>query len=104
MEPIDRRIPEGGHIVSWVNQELREKHREFTSILDQQLLQRSSTQIQEMLQVLMVALLCVNPCPEERPTMKDITAMLKEIKHGNEDFKKPNSIKKGLVPNLKAKK
>jgi hypothetical protein len=43
-----------------------------------------------MLQVLGVALLCVNPSPEERPTMKDVTAMLKEIRHVNEDFEKPN--------------
>ncbi|XP_057503635.1 LRR receptor-like serine/threonine-protein kinase RGI2 isoform X1 [Actinidia eriantha] len=102
MEPADCRIPDGVHIVSWVNQELREKRREFTSILDQQLLQRSGTQIQEMLQVLGVALLCVNPCPEERPTMKDVTAMLKEIKHENDEFEKPNSNGKGSLPNPKA--
>uniref|UniRef100_A0A5B7AEN5 Putative LRR receptor-like serine/threonine-protein kinase RCH1 n=1 Tax=Davidia involucrata TaxID=16924 RepID=A0A5B7AEN5_DAVIN len=102
MEPTDHRIPEGAHIVSWVNQKLREKHREITSILDHQLVQRSGTQIQEMLQVLGVALLCVNPCPEERPTMKDVAAMLKEIRHENEDFVKPNCLGKGVVPSPKA--
>uniref|UniRef100_A0A5B7BLI5 Putative LRR receptor-like serine/threonine-protein kinase RCH1 n=1 Tax=Davidia involucrata TaxID=16924 RepID=A0A5B7BLI5_DAVIN len=102
MEPTDCRIPEGAHIVSWVNKELREKHREFTTILDQQLLQKSGTQTQEMLQVLGVALLCVNPCPEERPTMKDVTAMLKGIRHENEDFEKPNFHGKGVAPNPKA--
>ncbi|KAH7833296.1 hypothetical protein Vadar_004891 [Vaccinium darrowii] len=90
MEPTDHRIPDGAHIVSWVDRELREKRREFTSILDQQLLQWSGTQIQEMLQVLGVALLCVNPTPDERPSMKDVTAMLKEIKHENEESEKQN--------------
>ncbi|KAF5942447.1 hypothetical protein HYC85_020089 [Camellia sinensis] len=89
MEPTDHRIPNGAHIVSWINQELREKHTEFTTILDPTLLQRSGTQAQEMLQVLGVALLCVNPCPKERPTMKDVTAMLKEIKHENGECEKP---------------
>ena len=88
MEPMDRRIPEGGHIVSWVNQELRMKQREFNSILDQELLLQSGTQLQEMLQVLGVALLCVNPCPEERPTMKDVTMMLKELREEAADYVK----------------
>lgn len=101
-EPTDGRIPEGAHIITWVNKELRERKREFTTILDQQLLMRSSTQIQEMLQVLGVALLCVNTCPEDRPTMKDVTAMLKEIRHENDDFEKPNSLGRGVVPNPKA--
>lgn len=90
MEPMDHRIPDRAHIVSWVNQELRDKPREFTSILDQQLLQWSGSQIQDMLQVLGVALLCVNPTPEERPSMKDVTAMLKEIEHENEESEKQN--------------
>lgn len=90
MEPVDHQIPDRAHIVSWVNQELRDKPREFTSILDQQLLRWSGSQIQEMHQVLGVALLCVNPTPEERPSMKDVTAMLKEIKHENEESEKQN--------------
>ncbi|KAJ6685262.1 LEUCINE-RICH REPEAT RECEPTOR-LIKE PROTEIN KINASE FAMILY PROTEIN-RELATED [Salix purpurea] len=88
-EPTDNRIPEGVHIVTWVSKALRERRTELTTILDPQLLLRSGTQLQEMLQVLGVALLCVNPSPEERPTMKDVTAMLKEIRHVNEDFEKP---------------
>lgn len=92
---MDNKIPEGAHIVTWINKELRERKREFTSILDQQLILRSGTQTQEMLQVLGVALLCVNPCPEERPTMKDVTAMLKEIRHENEDCEKPDFLGKG---------
>ncbi|KAL6318474.1 hypothetical protein AAG906_041245 [Vitis piasezkii] len=102
MEPTDHQIPEGAHIVTWINKELRERRREFTSILDQQLLIRSGTQTQEMLQVLGVALLCVNPSPEERPSMKDVTAMLKEIRQENEDYEKPNFLGKGVPINPKA--
>ncbi|KAH7568022.1 hypothetical protein JRO89_XS07G0215600 [Xanthoceras sorbifolium] len=100
-EPTDNQIPEGAHIITWVNKELKERKKDFTTILDQQLLMQSSTQIQEMLQVLGVALLSVNSCPEERPTMKDVTAMLKEIRHENDDFEKPISLGK-VVTNPKA--
>lgn len=85
MEPTDGRIPEGAHIATWVIREVRERKREFTSILDQQLVSKSGTQVQEMLQVLGVAILCLNASPEERPTMKDVVMMLKEIRHKNED-------------------
>ncbi|KAF2291260.1 hypothetical protein GH714_021085 [Hevea brasiliensis] len=101
-EPTDNRIPEGAHILAWVNKELRERKREFTTILDQQLLLRSGTQLQEMLQVLGVALLCVNPSPGERPTMKDVTAMLKEIRHQNEDYEKQHCNSKAGSTNPKA--
>lgn len=102
-EPNDNLIPEGAHISAWINTELRKKRREFAAILDQQLLLRSGTQIEEMIQVLGVALLCVNPCPEDRPTMKDVTVMLKEIKHEeNDDSEKPNFHGKGLVTNTRA--
>jgi len=101
-EPTDSRIPEGAHIVTWVNREVRERKREFTTILDQQLVLRSGTQIQQMIQVLGVALLCVNTCPEERPTMKDVAVMLKEIRHENEDFEKPNFLRNGVANNPKA--
>lgn len=103
MEPNDPRIPDGAHILTWINRELKLKHKEFTSIIDQQLLLRSGTQTQDMLQVLGVALLCVNPNPDDRPAMKDVTAMLREIRHdNNEDFEKPNSLSKGMELNPKA--
>lgn len=97
MEPTDNRIPENAHIVTWVISEIREKKREFTTILDQQLVLQCGTRIPEMLQVLGVALLCVNPSPEERPTMKDVTAMLKEIRLANDDLDKPNVLNKCMV-------
>lgn len=102
MEPTDNSIPEGVHIITWINTEVRVKRKDYTTILDQMLLIRSSTPIQEMLQVLGVALLCVNPCPEERPTMKDVTAMLKEIRNENDDSEKPNLLCKRITINPKA--
>lgn len=103
MEPNDPRIPDGKHIVSWVYEELRKKPRDFTSILDQQVLLQSSTQTEEMVQVIGIALLCVNPCPDERPTMRDVTAMLEGIKHGNEELEKPtNSFRKEMMLNTRS--
>lgn len=101
-EPTDSQIPENAHITTWVNTELRERRKELTSVLDPQLLLQSGTQIQEMLQVLGVALLCVNPCPEERPTMRDVTAMLVEIRQEHEEPEKPNFLREGTVNNSKA--
>lgn len=98
-QPMDKRIPENMHIVAWVNRELRERKSEFMSILDPQLVLSSGTQIQEMVQVLGVSLLCVNQHPEDRPAMKDIAAMLNEIRHENEDHEKPS---KALGSNPKA--
>lgn len=102
MEPMDPRMPEGKHIVTWVYEELRTKLRDFTCIVDQQLLLQSSTQAEEMLQVLGIALLCVNPCPDERPTMRDVIAMLEGIKHENEESEKPSSITKEIFSNPRA--
>jgi hypothetical protein len=101
-EPTDNRIPEGVHIVTWVSKALRERRTELTSIIDPQLLLRSGTQLQEMLQVIGVALMCVNPSPEERPTMKDVIAMLKEIRHENEYSEKPKYRGKEAATNPKA--
>lgn len=73
-QPIDPTIPEGLHIVDWVRQK-----RGTAEVLDQSLRARPESDIEEMLQTLGVALLCVNPSPDDRPTMKDVAAMLKEI-------------------------
>lgn len=102
MEPSDPRIPDGKHIVTWVYEELRTKLRDFTPIVDQQLLLQSSTQTEEMLQVLGIALLCVNPSPDERPTMRDVIAMLEGIKHGNEESEKQDSIREEIDSNPRA--
>ena len=43
-------------------------------MLDPGLCARPEPEIEEILQTLGVALLCVNPSPEDRPTMKGISA------------------------------
>ncbi|PQM42415.1 receptor-like protein kinase 2 [Prunus yedoensis var. nudiflora] len=52
-----------------------------------------------MMQALGIALLCVNSTPDERPTMKDVAAMLKEIKHEREEYAKVDVLLKGSPAN-----
>ena len=78
-QPIDPTIPEGLHIVDWVK--LR---KGATDVLDSSLRACPESEIDEMMQTLGVALLCVNPLPDDRPTMKDVAAMLDEIRHERE--------------------
>uniref|UniRef100_A0A803Q411 non-specific serine/threonine protein kinase n=1 Tax=Cannabis sativa TaxID=3483 RepID=A0A803Q411_CANSA len=82
-QPIDPTIPDGLHVVDWVRQK-----RGGIEVLDESLLSRSESEIEEMMQALGIALLCVNSTPDERPTMKDVSAMLKEIKHEREEYAK----------------
>nr|QAS62447.1 LRR receptor-like serine/threonine-protein kinase RCH1 [Sedum alfredii] len=76
-QPIDPTIPDGLHIVDWVRQK---QWRCNTEVLDEILQARPESEIDEMMQTLGVAILCVNPSPDDRPTMKDVAAMLKEIR------------------------
>eukprot|EP00252_Welwitschia_mirabilis_P003816 TRINITY_DN13883_c0_g1_i2.p1 TRINITY_DN13883_c0_g1~~TRINITY_DN13883_c0_g1_i2.p1 ORF type:complete len:159 (-),score=27.15 TRINITY_DN13883_c0_g1_i2:1399-1875(-) len=89
-QPIDPSFREGMHIVEWVKETLQ-TNRDAVEVLDPRLQGRPDTQIQEMLQALGTALLCVNSNPEERPTMKDVAALLKEIRHDSDDAGKPNN-------------
>ncbi|KAE8732467.1 Receptor-like protein kinase 2 [Hibiscus syriacus] len=89
-QPIDPTIPDGLHIVDWVRQ-----NRGGIEVLDPSLLYRPQSEIEEMMQALGVALLCVNSCPDERPNMKDVAAMLKEIKHEREEYAKVDMLLKG---------
>ncbi|CDY56672.1 BnaCnng30900D [Brassica napus] len=78
-EPIDPTIPDGLHIVDWVK-----KIRDI-QVIDQGLQARPESEVEEVMQTLGVALLCVNPIPEDRPTMKDVAAMLSEIRQEREE-------------------
>lgn len=90
-QPIDPTIPDGLHIVEWVR--LRKGGVE---VLDQQLKGRSESEVEEMMQTVGVALLCVTPSPNDRPTMKDVAAMLKEIRQDREaDCAKADTQLKG---------
>lgn len=83
-QPIDPSFRDGMHIVDWVKETLQH-NKDAVEALDPRLQGRPDSQIQEMLQALGTALLCVNSNPEERPTMKDVAALLKEIKHDSDD-------------------
>ncbi|PON66100.1 Tyrosine-protein kinase [Trema orientale] len=93
-QPIDPTIPDGLHVVDWVRQK-----RGGIEVLDPSLLSRSESEIEEMMQALGIALLCVNSSPDERPTMKDVSAMLKEIKHEREEYAKVDVLLKGSPAN-----
>lgn len=79
-KPVDPSFPDGQHVIQWVRDHLKSK-RDPIDIIDQKLQGHPDTQIQEMLQALGIALLCTSNRPDDRPTMKDVVALLKEIKH-----------------------
>ncbi len=89
-QPIDPTIPDGLHIVDWVRQK-----RGGVQVLDRSLCARPESEIEEMLQSLGVALLCVNPSPDDRPSMKDVAAMLKEIRQEREECMKVDTLLNG---------
>lgn len=90
-QPIDPTIPDGLHIVDWVRQ-----RRGGIEVLNPSLREaRPESEIEEMMQTLGVALLCVNPTPDDRPTMKDVAAMLKEIRLEREECLKIDKLLKG---------
>lgn len=98
-QPIDPTIPDGLHVVDWVRQK-----RGGIEVLDPSLLSRPESEIEEMMQALGIALLCVNSSPDERPTMKDVDAMLKEIKHEMEEYAKVDVLLKGSPANDQVQK
>lgn len=92
-QPIDPTVPEGLHLVDWVRQ-----NRGSLEVLDSTLRSRTEAEADEMMQVLGTALLCVNSSPDERPTMKDVAAMLKEIKQEREEYSKVDLLLKKSPP------
>ncbi|KAF8390468.1 hypothetical protein HHK36_024994 [Tetracentron sinense] len=93
-QPVDPSFPEGQHLVQWVRDHLKSK-RDPIEILDPMLQGRPDTQIQEILQALGISLLCASNRAEDRPTMKDVAALLRGIRHepppGSEANKPSNS-------------
>ncbi|KAK9664775.1 hypothetical protein RND81_14G067300 [Saponaria officinalis] len=89
-QPVDPTIPGGVHVVDWVKQK-----KGGIEVLDPGMVSRPESEIEEMMQVLGIALLCVSTSPNDRPTMKDVAAMLKEIKHEKEDYAKVDVLLKG---------
>lgn len=78
--PVDPSFPDGQHVIQWVREYLKSK-RDPVEILDPRLQGHPDTQIQEMLQALGIALLCSSNRADDRPTMKDVVALLREIRH-----------------------
>ncbi|MED6105969.1 hypothetical protein PIB30_116675 [Stylosanthes scabra] len=78
--PVDPSFPEGEHVIQWVREHLKSK-KDPIEVLDAKLQGHPDTQIQEMLQALGISLLCTSNRAEDRPTMKDVAALLREIRH-----------------------
>ncbi|KAL2923169.1 Receptor-like protein kinase 2 [Bienertia sinuspersici] len=57
-QPVDPTIPGGAHVVDWARQK-----KGAVEVLDSSLLSRPETEIEEMMQALGIALLCVNSSP-----------------------------------------
>ncbi|KAG8053313.1 hypothetical protein GUJ93_ZPchr0001g32003 [Zizania palustris] len=78
--PIEATFGEGQSVVQWVREHLRRK-RDPAEVIDSRLQGRPDTQVQEMLQALGIALLCASARPDDRPTMKDVAALLRGLRH-----------------------
>ena len=85
--PIDPSFPDGQHVIQWVRDHLKSK-KDPVEILDPKLQDHPDAQVQEMLQALGISLLCTSNRAEDRPTMKEVAALLREIQYesstGNE--------------------
>ncbi|URD74910.1 Leucine rich repeat N-terminal domain [Musa troglodytarum] len=90
--PADPAFGEGQSVVQWVQDHLRRK-RDPAEVVDPRLQGRADPQVQEMLQALGIALLCTSTRPDDRPTMKDVAALLRGI-HGHDDPSNPAEARK----------
>lgn len=78
--PTDPSFAEGQHLIQWVREHLKSK-KDPIEVLDSGLQGHPDTQVQEMLQALGISLLCTSNRAEDRPTMKDVAVLLREIRH-----------------------
>ncbi|KAL9993827.1 putative protein kinase RLK-Pelle-LRR-XI-1 family [Helianthus debilis subsp. tardiflorus] len=88
-KPVDESFSEGLHVIQWVRNHLKNK-KDPVQIIDRKLHGNPDTEIQEMLQALGIALLCTSNRPEDRPTMKEVVALLREIRHEATTTKEPS--------------
>ncbi|KAJ1268988.1 hypothetical protein BS78_07G175500 [Paspalum vaginatum] len=77
--PLDPTLPGGTHLVQWVREHVHAK-RGTAELLDPRLRGKPEAQVQEMLQVFSVAMLCIAHRADDRPAMKDVVALLKEVR------------------------
>ncbi|KAF3437479.1 hypothetical protein FNV43_RR20232 [Rhamnella rubrinervis] len=95
-KPVDPSFTEGQHVIQWVRDHLKSK-KDPVETLDPKLQGHPDTLIQEMLQALGIALLCTSNRADDRPTMKDVAALLREIRLDStvgSEGQKPMSAKK----------
>lgn len=78
---------DGQHIVEWVKKKMG-SFEPAVSVLDAKLQGLPDQLVQEMLQTLGIAMFCVNSAPSERPTMKELVALLMEVKTTPEELGK----------------
>jgi serine/threonine protein kinase len=78
--PLDPTLSGGAHLVQWLREHVQAK-RDASELLDARLRARAGeADVHEMRQVLSVATLCVSRRADDRPAMKDVVALLKEIR------------------------
>lgn len=94
--PLDPTLPGGAHLVQWVREHLASK-KDPVDILDSKLRGRADPTMHEMFQTLAVSFLCISTRADDRPTMKDVVAMLKEIRHVEVVRPEPDLSKGGFT-------
>ncbi|GFZ12700.1 hypothetical protein Acr_23g0010850 [Actinidia rufa] len=93
--PLDPTLPGGAPLVQWVRDHLQAKG-DPGDILDPKLRGMADPQMHEMLQTLAVSFLCIATRAHDRPMMKDVVAMLKEIRHADPMRSDSDLLKGGL--------
>ncbi|XP_021740781.1 LRR receptor-like serine/threonine-protein kinase [Chenopodium quinoa] len=96
--PLDPTLPGGANLVQWVRDHLQKKG-DPADILDAKLRGRADPQMHEVVQTLAVSFLCVSTRVDDRPSMKDVVAMLREIRHVDNARPEPD-LAKGAVQAL----
>ncbi|KAF3638549.1 putative LRR receptor-like serine/threonine-protein kinase [Capsicum annuum] len=91
--PLDPTLPRGAHLVQWVRDHLQSKS-DPNDILDPKLRGRADPEMHEMLQTLAVSFLCVSTKADDRPMMRDVVAMLKEIRNVDPVVSESDLLKK----------
>ncbi|KAL3851101.1 hypothetical protein ACJIZ3_012983 [Penstemon smallii] len=92
--PLDPTLPGDAHLVQWVRDHLHGKG-DPANVLDPKLRGMADPQMHEMLQTLAVAFLCLSTRAEDRPIMKDVVAMLKEIRPVETSVRSDTDLLKG---------
>ncbi|KAE9598567.1 hypothetical protein Lal_00021044 [Lupinus albus] len=96
LHPLDPTLPGGAHLVQGVRNHLASKG-EPSDILDPKLRGKADPTMHEMLQTLAVSFLCLSTIAKDRPSMKDIVAMLKEIRPIESSRADDDVLKGGLT-------